>query len=154
MTRASSSSRPPTGSAARSCGGVTAPPPARYSSRMFSPAPPAPIRASWRTSTASCSLAPTMASMASSCGRATGLDLATSPVNVNGLLFFAANDGVHGEELWETNGTAAGTRMVKDINPGTGNGLSPAPNLTNINGKLYFGANNGVTGTELWKSNG
>src|SRR5262249_25534352 len=34
---------------------------------------------------------------------------------VNGTLFFTANDGVHGQELWKSDGTAAGTVMVKDV---------------------------------------
>ena len=38
--------------------------------------------------------------------------------NVNGTLYFQADDGVHGFELWKSDGTAAGTVMVKDINPG------------------------------------
>ena len=38
--------------------------------------------------------------------------------NVNGTLFFTANDGTHGYELWKSDGTAAGTVLVKDINPG------------------------------------
>ena len=33
----------------------------------------------------------------------------------NGQLFFGANDGTHGPELWVSDGTAAGTTMVKDI---------------------------------------
>src|SRR5262249_49559939 len=37
--------------------------------------------------------------------------------NVNGTLFFVANDGVHGSELWKSDGTEAGTVLVKDINP-------------------------------------
>lgn len=32
--------------------------------------------------------------------------------------FFSADDGVNGRELWVTDGTAAGTRMVADLNPG------------------------------------
>jgi ELWxxDGT repeat protein len=72
--------------------------------------------------------------------------------NVNDTLFFQANDGVHGAELWRSNGAAAGTVMVKDINPGSG---SSSPSyLTNVRGELFFQANDGVHGAELWKSNG
>jgi ELWxxDGT repeat protein len=35
-------------------------------------------------------------------------------------LFFNANDGSNGYELWKTDGTSAGTVLVKDINPGAG----------------------------------
>ena len=38
-------------------------------------------------------------------------------VNVNGTLFFDTRDIVHGWELWRSDGTAAGTRLVRDINP-------------------------------------
>ncbi len=72
--------------------------------------------------------------------------------NVNGTLFFVANDGTTGRELWKSNGTAAGTILVKDIFPGVG-GSSPSF-LTNVNGTLFFMANDGTTGWELWKSNG
>jgi ELWxxDGT repeat protein len=73
-------------------------------------------------------------------------------INVNGTLFFTANNGVNGVELWKSNGTAAGTVMVKDIRPGA---LTSGPSLlTNVNGTLFFVANDGVTGPELWKSNG
>ena len=70
----------------------------------------------------------------------------------NGLLFFAANDGVHGRELWETNGTVAGTVLVKDISAGP-NGSNPA-NLTTVGNQLFFTADDGVHGIELWKTDG
>src|SRR4030095_2586542 len=34
------------------------------------------------------------------------------------IAFFSAEDGIHGIELWRTDGTTAGTYIVKDINPG------------------------------------
>src|SRR5688572_28992134 len=40
-------------------------------------------------------------------------------VEMGGMLYFAANDGANGVELWKSNGTEAGTVLVKDINPGT-----------------------------------
>ncbi|MBL0307320.1 MAG: T9SS type A sorting domain-containing protein [Chitinophagaceae bacterium] len=72
--------------------------------------------------------------------------------NVNGTLYFSADDGVNGEELWKSDGTSAGTIMVKDILPGE-IGSSPQ-NLTNVNGVLYFSATDGINGQELWKSDG
>jgi ELWxxDGT repeat protein len=72
--------------------------------------------------------------------------------NVNGTLFFTANDGTHGDELWRSDGTAAGTVMVRDINPG--NASSSPSNLTNVNGTLFFTAVDGASGDQLWESNG
>jgi ELWxxDGT repeat protein len=37
---------------------------------------------------------------------------------VGGRLFFTANDGVHGRELWVSDGTGSGTRLVKDLTMG------------------------------------
>ena len=75
-----------------------------------------------------------------------------------GKLFFVADDGTHGDELWTSDGTAAGTHMVKDIDPGTdvwGDANSSSPtNLTALNGELYFSANDGADGRELWVSDG
>ncbi|MCX7420675.1 MAG: hypothetical protein NT013_14210 [Planctomycetia bacterium] len=73
-------------------------------------------------------------------------------VAIGTSLFFVANDGVKGVELWKSDGTAAGTVLVADINPGA-NGSSPQQ-LVNVNGTLFFTADNGVKGRELWKSDG
>ena len=40
----------------------------------------------------------------------------TPSVVYNGIMYFVANDGVHGNEIWRTNGTATGTFMAFDIN--------------------------------------
>ncbi|MBI5572894.1 MAG: DUF4347 domain-containing protein [Desulfomonile tiedjei] len=69
---------------------------------------------------------------------------------VNGTLFFAATDGINGNELWNSDGTATGTRMVVNIRPGS---LGSDPSyLTNVNGTLFFAATDGDHGEELWKS--
>jgi len=57
----------------------------------------------------------------------------------NGLLYFSANDGVHGRELWAFNGTDAW--LVADINPDQYG--SEVSELTVYNGLLYFAADNG-----------
>lgn len=72
--------------------------------------------------------------------------------DVNGVGFFREYDDAHGYELWKTDGTAAGTLLVKDIRPGA-SGASP-DYLTNVGGTLYFSANDGTNGIELWKSDG
>ncbi len=72
--------------------------------------------------------------------------------NVNGTLFFTTGiDNYTGNELWKSDGTLAGTVVVKDINPGTGS--SRPGNFTALNGKLYFSAFDGV-GIHLWSSDG
>ncbi len=78
----------------------------------------------------------------------------------NGALYFSANDGVqgsgqgeHGSQFWRTDGTGAGTVLVKDINPVA----TASPFLNSffvLNGGLYFKAWDGVNDMELWKSDG
>src|SRR3954471_8355928 len=65
-----------------------------------------------------------------------------------GRLFYTEAFSV---QLWKSDGTAAGTVLVKDINPG---GFSGLHNLTNVAGTLYFTADDGTNGEELWKSDG
>ncbi|HKI00577.1 MAG TPA: ELWxxDGT repeat protein [Thermoanaerobaculia bacterium] len=66
----------------------------------------------------------------------------------DGTFVFGADDGVHGQEPWRTNGTDAGTVLIKDINPGQA-GSAPI-SFALLGGKIYFGAGTADTGTELW----
>jgi ELWxxDGT repeat protein len=58
---------------------------------------------------------------------------------------------VNGIELWRSDGTPAGTVLVKNINPG---GDSSPSQLKNFNGALAFTADDGSHGRELWRSDG
>ncbi|MFM8893398.1 MAG: ELWxxDGT repeat protein, partial [Planctomycetia bacterium] len=71
---------------------------------------------------------------------------------VGSTLFFVADDGVNGSELWKSDGTTAGTVLVKDIEPGSF-GASPT-SLTAVGNTLYFRAYTATNGHELWKSDG
>ncbi|MBL1173643.1 beta strand repeat-containing protein [Pantanalinema sp. GBBB05] len=77
----------------------------------------------------------------------------TNLVAVGSQIYFAANDGFNGVELWRSDGAAITTTQVANINstPTPGSSASPA-NLTVIGNTLYFTANDGVNGIELWKT--
>ena len=67
-------------------------------------------------------------------------------------LFFVADDGKHGEELWRSDGTEVGTQLVKDIYPGEES--SNIRFLTTVGRTVYFTASDGEHGRELWVSQG
>lgn len=68
---------------------------------------------------------------------------------IQNKLFFRANDGVHGNELWVSDGTENGTYMVMDLN--TGSGFSEPWNFIEFNNSVYFTATTPTTGMELYK---
>jgi ELWxxDGT repeat protein len=69
-------------------------------------------------------------------------------------IYFTAIDGKHGLELWKSDGTAKGTKLVKNINPTSAREASDIGNLVALRKRLYFSANDGKHGLELWKSDG
>ncbi len=85
-------------------------------------------------------------------------DIAVGPGSSNprnmtvfdGALYFLADDGIHGEELWRSDGTESGTVMVRDIvevpyEKIQVDALAPSGN------QLFLTANNGAQGMELWR---
>ena len=68
------------------------------------------------------------------------------------VTFFNAREERHGNELWKSDGTAAGTVLVADIVPGTV-GSFPRE-LVNVVGTLFFVAFDDDHSGELWKSDG
>lgn len=82
----------------------------------------------------------------------------------DGRLLFAADDGVRGRELWVTDGTPEGTRLVADIRAGAGSSdpwLQATPfysfdraALALGDGRAVFLADDGVHGREPWITDG
>lgn len=71
---------------------------------------------------------------------------------LNNIAYFTADDGIHGAELWRSDGTAKGTYMVKDIN--SGNVSSGVSSIIVSGNKIFFRADDGIYGQELWVSDG
>lgn len=73
--------------------------------------------------------------------------------------YFYADDGVHGRELWVTNGTEAGTRMVKDLTPGPDSSrfssiLTAVPPLV-VGNTYFFQTRDASYRTEhIWRTDG
>lgn len=85
-------------------------------------------------------------------------DLSTQDSNSNdmavvgNLVFFVSDDGVHGSELWVSDGTPGSAWLVKDIVPGAV-GSNPTA-LTPIDGYLYFITDDGAGGSSVWMTAG
>ncbi|HEV8199969.1 MAG TPA: hypothetical protein VGS03_08105 [Candidatus Polarisedimenticolia bacterium] len=76
-----------------------------------------------------------------------------------GLVYFLADDGEHGFELWRTDGTTAGTFLLQDIQPGPGSPFGTQNTFYYVDGAtlgatFYFRATSAAAGAELWKTDG
>ncbi len=81
------------------------------------------------------------------------LDTSRKLAALGNVFLFAVDDaGAYGAEIWRSDGTLAGTSLLKDICPGS---CSSSPSsFTVSNGTLFFTADDGTRGRELWKSDG
>lgn len=82
-----------------------------------------------------------------------GLEGLDRTLNYNGYIFFAADDGTNGIELYKTDGTAGNTSLVEDINP-SGDGMGGSFSYIYTSSGLVFSGNDGVNGDEPWISDG
>jgi len=69
------------------------------------------------------------------------------------LVYFSAQDPRHGRQLWKSDGTAAGTVMITDVNPGPV-GLAPAGIAALSDATAMFSGNDGRHGREPWITDG
>lgn len=74
------------------------------------------------------------------------------PTNSSGEIFFHATTPAHGSELWKTDGTVAGSSLVKDITPGPGG--ANARSITAVGDTVYFFYYDSINPIELWASDG
>ena len=81
-------------------------------------------------------------------------NVAPNLVETGSGFFFAADDGVHGRELWISDGTSLGTQLVLDILPGAGSSMSSLEGAM-AGSQLMFAAEDAQGfGNELWRSDG
>lgn len=74
-------------------------------------------------------------------------------VSIGGFLYYSMDDGVHGSQIWKTDGTAAGATMVTDFNASSQDGATPI-DLTNFDGALYFIAQSSGGSSGLYETDG
>src|SRR5262245_35822573 len=72
-------------------------------------------------------------------------------ITLNGIAYFSADDGANGSELWRSDGTGAGTWLIKDIRPGS-TASNPGPFAT-AGGVIIFPATDSM-GRNVWRSDG
>lgn len=71
-----------------------------------------------------------------------------------GRLYFDSVDAATGREIYSSDGTTSGTRLVRNIAPESRTQPSDPRDFFEYKEQLYFTADDGVLGRELWRSDG
>lgn len=89
--------------------------------------------------------------------RAFDQELTMRATEFRGQLYFVARETATGRELWRSDGTAQGTVMVVDLEPGGGDGIQQLGDLHVSGDRLYFASayeDGSPTSGELWVTDG
>jgi ELWxxDGT repeat protein len=71
-------------------------------------------------------------------------------INFNGTLYFSANHPTYGRSLWKSDGTAAGTTVIRNASYP----FTDPRNLLAAQNQVFFIADNPTTGVELYRTDG
>ncbi len=94
----------------------------------------------------------TIASQLADINPGSGSSFPSNLTSVNGRLFFTANNGTNGYQLWSSDGTRAGTMKVASLLQGSATTFLFS--LTNVNGRLFFMVVDATNTYALWTSDG
>lgn len=99
----------------------------------------------------SIALIPLLPLIMTGCGNGDSLGALARQPAPDGI-YFSANNGTDGAELWYSDGTTAGTTLVEDIDPAGGSSLPR--DFVRVDGRVFFTATTSAEGRELWTTDG
>jgi ELWxxDGT repeat protein len=83
-----------------------------------------------------------------------GSNITSGLYSIGDRVLFVADDGVHGHEIWASDGSPGGTHLARDVSPGAASFTETLDRGVAVGGRLFFLADDGMHGYELWISDG